>query len=409
MPKLTATGIKSLKAKGDVYERMDSTLPGFGVRVHPSGAKTFIYRFRTSAPDGARGKLRRVKLGAWPGTTVKAARAAYDAAKTERDRGLDPLEEKRRREREAAQEASFGDLAERFLAEHAAKRKSGDQYRRIIEREFLPAWRHRKAKDVTRRDVIEVIDRIAARGAPVMANRSLAVIRKCFNFALEKDLLDASPVANIKAPAPEGSRDRVLTDDEICDFWNLTRLSPRFHIALKLQLLTGQRIGEVVGLKWEEIDFDSGTWTLPAARAKNKQAHTVPLCKTAVGLLEELPRTSVFVFPSSRVGPSKRVGPTRVDSVVTVLRRSLDRAGLARFGSHDLRRTAATRISAQGVSREVLRQILNHKDPSVTGRYDLHRHDAEKRLALETWERKVLAILGKADADNVVPMSRKPA
>jgi integrase len=132
--------------------------------------------------------------------------------------------------------------------------------------------------------------------------------------------------------------------------------------------------------------------------------HTIPLTGTALALLETLrplhDGDSPQVFPAAR-GEAAHL---RLDSVGTTLTRAIKVAGLEAFTAHDLRRTAAIRISGAGTSREVLRQILNHVDRSVTARYDRHRYDNEKRQALETWEKELNRIIAGAEANNVVPL-----
>jgi integrase len=176
-----------------------------------------------------------------------------------------------------------------------------------------------------------------------------------------------------------------LDDGEIKSFWNLAGLSYDTAMALKLQLLLAQRIGEIVGMMWSEVDFSENLWTIPKDRVKNKTVHTVPLNRTAVALLQD--RRPSNAAPSDFVFLSKKPGKhIRTDSIGTALARALKNTDIEHFSSHDLRRTAATRISGLGVSREVLRQILNHKDLDVTGRYDRYKYDSEKRVVLQEWD-----------------------
>jgi integrase len=396
MAKLTAIGVGNLKPKAHVYEHMDQGSPGFGVRVHPSGAKAYIYRYRFQ------GRLRRLTLGPIPGTKLKDARARYEEQRARLRQNIDPLRERQERLQEQQQSSTVAALVDIYLRRHAVNKRSGKEDQRILERDVLPAWGNWRAKDVRKRDVVALLDMIVDRGAPIQANRTLACVRKVFNFAVEKDLLEASPCMGIKAPGAECVKDRVLSDDEIRSFWRLSTLSHRMRALLRLQLLLAQRVGEVAGMRWSEVDFAARTWTLPAERAKNATVHVVPLTEGALQILNEmylLRDDSDFVFPSSAGGH------VRVDTVVTALRRAVgarnqsdgaesnEATGLAAFSSHDLRRTAATRISGMQVSREVLRQILNHRDRSVTARYDRYRYEPEKRAALEAWGRELRRIV----------------
>jgi integrase len=384
---LTATAIKALAPRPAKYEHMDPDNPGFGIAVSPNGAKAYIYRYRIG---GRGGTLRRITLGKVGSTSLKNARDAYHEARKQMDAGTDPLEAKAEARRQEEQDLTFGKLAEQYLAQYAAQKRTGAEDERILNHDVLPKWAKLKAKGIKKRDVVALLDKIVERGATTQANRTFACIRKVFNWAAQKDLVESSPCAGIKAPAKENARDQVLTDEEIRQFWTLPGLSARMQAALRLQLLLAQRIGEVVGMRWSEIDDGNRLWTLPAERAKNKVVHTIPLTALALDILETLrdlhglrddADTNDFVFPAAR-GQAEHL---RVDSIGTALTRAIKEAGIAHFTPHDLRRTAATRISGAGTTREVLRQILNHKDNSVTARYDRHRYDNEKREALEGW------------------------
>ncbi len=399
---LTVVAIKALKPRSHKYDHMDPDNPGFGVRVMPSGSKSFQIRYRVG---GRGGSLRRLSLGSVDTISLKEARAAYLDAKKQLELGSDPIEVKREAVRQAEQEITFSMLSARYLAEYAVHKRTGAEDERILKHDVLPMWAKLKAKDIKKRDVVALLDRVLSRGATTQANRTFACVRKVFNWAAEKDMVDTTPCAGIKAPAKERTRDRVLSDDEIRTFWRLP-LSSRMLGALKLQLLLGQRIGEVLGMCWDEIDLQTRLWTLPAQRAKNGLVHTVPLVDSALEILAELhllrQENELYVFPSLS-GKSPHI---RVDSVGTALTRSNQVAGLNHFTAHDLRRTAATRISGAGISREILRQILNHKDNSVTARYDRHRYDNEKRVALQRWERQLQCILMEGEENNVVELLR---
>ncbi len=132
---------------------------------------------------------------------------------------------------------------------------------------------------------------IVERGAPIQANRTLACVRRMFNWAIERDVLDASPCIRIKAPAPENTRDRALSDEEIETFWHglaKAGMSETIRLALKLQLVTAQRKGEVVNAKWDEFDRDNALWVIPDSRAKNSEQHLVPLSPPALDLLDAI-------------------------------------------------------------------------------------------------------------------------
>ena len=392
--KLTAVSVKNLKPQDKKYEVMDADNPGFGVWIYPSGKKAFIYAYRC---QGRKGRLTLV------GTNLAEARDEYRDLRKLVKQGIDPKQQKAEARRKADQELTFGDLSGRYLKEYAPHKRSGDQDSRLLNHDVLPLWKQIKAKNIRRRDVQEMLKAIVDRGATVIANRTLAVVRKVFNWGIEQDLIETSPCTGVKAPSKEVAADRVLTDAEIAAFWTDADLSPPIHTALKLELLLAQRIGEILGMRWDELDLEQKLWTLTPDRTKNETVHLVPLPAEAVTLIEGmkvLSGSSEYVFASPRAPRSgataeKLQHPIRVDSVVTALARAIKEAGLAHFSSHDLRRTAATNISALGHTDDLIGRILNHKNRTVTGRYNRYSYLKEKREALEAWAARLGTLVSR--------------
>jgi len=254
---------------------------------------------------------------------------------------------------------------------------------------LLPTLGKLRAKSIARRQIREVLDRIAARGAGVMANRTLALARKVFNFGMQNDIVTANPCAGMARPAAEQQRDRVLSEDEVRSVWSALDSEPAWVSgAIRLYLLTAQRKDEILGMRWDEVDLASGWWTIPSERAKNGLAHRVWLNAPAQRLLKELRLRSggsPFVFPSPRG-----------DQPIATLQKPLKRivgATTVEFRIHDLRRTAASHMTSVGISRLTVSKILNHAEKGVTSVYDRHSYDAEKRDALEAWGRRLVEIV----------------
>ena len=383
--KITAVMVKNLKPQAKKYEVMDAENPGFGVWVYPSGKKAYIYAYRSNGRKG------RISLTATP---LADARDEYREQRKLVRQGIEPQQQKAEARRQAEQDLTFGDLSDRYLKEYASHKRSGDQDSRLLNFDVLPRWKQIKAKDIKRRDVQEMLKAIVDRGASVTANRTLSVVRRLFTWGIEQDLVETSPCAGVKAPSKERARDRVLTNAEIKIFWNDFDLSPAIHCVLKLEVLLAQRIGEILGMRWDELDLEEKIWTLTPDRTKNETVHLVPLSDRAVALIEEmrvLSASSDYVFASTRAPRSgldsskEERKPIRIDSVGTALDRAIKKAGCAHFSSHDLRRTAATNISALGYTDDLIGRILNHKNRTVTARYNRHSYLPEKRTALEAW------------------------
>jgi integrase len=312
-------------------------------------------------------------------------------------RGVDPGEREvqgRKAERDAE---TVAELAELYLKKWALPRKrSAAEDERILRKDVLPAWGRRKAKDIVRRDVIVLLDRIVDRGSPVTANRTLAVVRRMFGWALEQDIVTANPCLGVKAPGKETRRDRVLSTDEIAGLWRALEnpeipVSRPIRLALKFQLVTAQRKGEVIDAKWGEFDLDEGIWTIGANRSKNGLTHRVPLSPLALRVLEEIRAalpSSEWLFASPR-----RAGPITGPGVDHAVRNNRDALGTGDATPHDLRRTAASQMTSIGISRLVVSKILNHAEPGITAVYDRHGYDREKRAALDAWSARLGEII----------------
>ena len=354
------------------------TPKGFGLRVSPGGRKTFIVRYR------AAGRRRRVSLGIYPALSLADARRRARQVLGEVASGQDPGQARQ----DARGAGTFGDLAQLYLDKHArAKKRSWRQDRRIIGNELLPLWKTTGVRDMHRRDVRELLEAIAERPAPIMANRVLALVRKIFNFGIAREVVEFNPCAQLERPGKERQRDRVLTDHEIRTFWaTLDGEHREMAAAFRLRLVTAQRGGEVLDMRWGDIDLDDHWWTIPGSDTKNGLAHRVPLSDLAVEILTALrSRTSKNALAPPYVLAGARGKRQRSEAST--------RLGLSNFRGHDLRRTAASRMASAGVQRLVIGKVLNHAERGVTAVYDRHAYDIEKRAALETWSHDLAAIL----------------
>lgn len=306
--KFTDKLIKNLKPKTYIYDLREPNSNGFAARVFPSGeiSWTFIYTFQ--------GRKRRMTLGKYSQqcSLAKARELHRDALKILASK-KDPALEKQQEKDEARRCSTIKGLIEEYIEKWAKPRKrSSAEDERILNKDVKPSWGNLKAKDITRRDIILLLDKIKGRGSPIQANRTLACVRRMFNFAVEQDILQHTPCTAIKAPSKENRRDRVLTTTEIKNLWSALdknmeenkstiHMSPLARLALKLQLITAQRKGEIIDAEWSEIDLVSGWWTIPAKKAKNGNAHRVFLSEFALDTLhqiKQLSENSPFLFPA---------------------------------------------------------------------------------------------------------------
>jgi integrase len=373
---------------GKRVEYFDLEVPGLTLRVTPTGAKSWCVLYRHRA------RLRRLTLGALEKLTLAQARDRARDALYAAGKGADPAAEKI-----AGRKAeTVEDLAKLYLEKWAMPRKrSWRADRNLLNRKVLPRWRRRAIVDITRQDVRLLVEAVADAGAPVVANRVASLLSKMFSFALDRDLINASPAVRIPRPIVEHSRDRVLSEDELRTIWgDCDALSPAMSSFYKLRLLTAQRGGEVATMRWRDVDLHSGWWTIPSAVAKNKLAHRVPLSGTALGILEELRATADQVLAAQAAAGRKIEAPVYALEGARGKRQQAEAAavfGVEDFRGHDLRRTAASMMASGGIARLTISKILNHVERSVTATYDRHSYDPEKRAALDWWDAELARIV----------------
>lgn len=383
--KLTDRQVKNLKPEAERYEVMEGN--GFGIRVFPTGKKSWIFMCRFN------GKLRRITFGGYPQMSVAEAHAAHGKALADLEKGIDVGANLVMTNKENRNALTVLDLIQEYVEKWAKPNKrSWKEDARILNKDVAAVLGNKKVKEVKKRDIIFLIDQVNERGSPIAANRTLAVTRRMFNFAVERDILEFTPCYKVKAPSKENRRDRLLNDEEIRSFWlglddaNMFLIS---KIALKLQLVTAQRKGEIVNAEWQEFDLKNKWWTIPASKAKNGHSHRVPLNDLALELLEELKplsNNSKWLFPSPK--GDTHIIPTAIDHA---LRNNFEKfKGIKEsFTPHDLRRTAASHMTALGIPRLVVSKILNHVEKSVTAIYDRHTYDKEKAEALRSWSKEL--------------------
>jgi integrase len=384
---LTDRFVAGAKA-GTRTEFFDSRVTGLSLRVSPT-AKSWAFHFTTAA-----GKRARLTLGRFPAVTLAGARGMALEAQAAVEAGADPRTSK-------AGAMTVATLVESYLAKHVRPNlRSAKQVERRLRKNVLPLIGNVRLADLHRRDINRVLDPIVGRARPVEANRVFGDIRATLRWAVARGDLDRDPMQGMDAPSPVRSRDRVLSDAEIKQLWNVlpTALPKQVDCqrVLRLCLVTGQRVGEVAGMRRDELDLGTRTWALPGARTKNGHAHSVPLSDLAIsiigqGLADAGDRQRLFALPPVAVA------------------RFVERAhfGIPHFVPHDLRRTCLTEMAALGVEPVVLGHVANHRTATRAGVtlsvYVKHSYDAEKRRALALWADRLSAIVGGTGAD-VVPM-----
>lgn len=395
--KLTIGQIKKLPVpKAGYQEHSAGSILGLRIRIMSSGIRSWVFRYKFA------GKNNVITLGRVDSLDMKDAEQQAKVLRFQVDQGQDPAYERREAKRQAldtrAREDELNPLFRdfvnnEFIPKHAKRHtKTWEQTQRYFDRDVFPLLGKLRVKEITRRDVVRVLDAIQERGAYVASNRARAAMSKAFTFAIQQGLIESNPV-QYTAVMKERARDRVLSDDEIRLLWAHTA-DHVSKLALRFALLSGQRAGEVVGLKWDHIK--DGVWTL--ASTKNGRPHTLPVSTGMQDILNAVRKlqgdkfsSNGFVFTSR-----KRGGDAVQRASLMAMMRSLP-WGEDAPTVHDLRRTAATTISRLGHNRVVQDKVLNHVDSSISGIYDRHDYLKEKKTALEDLWAEVKRIVQGAD------------
>ena len=401
--KLTAAAVDRIKppATGRT-EYWDLLLPGFVLRVTANGAKSWAVMYRVH------GRRRRYTLGSYPNLSLAKARERAKAAFEAIAIGGDPGAAKA--DRRASRVDAFESVVANFIERYAKpNNRSWAVTAALFNRHVLPRWGDLDINTIRKRDVVELLDAVHDDRGPYAANRTLAAIRKLFNWAVERDIIDGSPCAGVKAPGKERQRDRVLADDEIMTLWAAwDQMMWPWGPFCKLLLVTAQRRDEVAHMRWPDFDLgDAKRWTLPRELTKNDRAHEVPLSPLAVDIIESCPRFdwSDYVF-ASRLADTDNDRPVSGFGGAKARTEVLTEAPIADWRLHDLRRTAATNMARLGVGVDIIGRVLNHASGhGVTGIYDRHSYLPEKERALAVWANRLESIIRPDAEERVVSIS----
>jgi len=426
---LTHTYLASLKGKNKIYEVFDTEIPGFGVRVSPKGKKTFFLLARFGGPES---NPTRRAVGHFDSTALvdspnKKKQANVSLAKAREkarewrgliERGIDPKIEIRKEAADNARKskATFSSVAEQFISEKLIHIRKRTNYENNIRNRFVKLWGDRPISDIRHDEIVSFVRGLVREGKRSQARACLSQLRSIFKWArnIEEYGLDGkSPVADFDAReiiGPKGKRERTLNDIELKALWLATeQLSYPWKQIYQLLILTGQRVSEIAGLSWEEVDFENSLLRIPASRMKSKRKHICPLPPMALDIINGLPRFEggKYCF-SSRAGKlpitGYSFGKRAIDGALS--KQLLQMTGDAQcppWVTHDIRRTVRSGLSDIRVPVVVAEAVLAHQLGGLLAVYDLSDFDDRKREALTAWENKLKHLFGLG-APNVVAL-----
>jgi integrase len=458
---LTAAAVRQFRPGAERREIPDGATPGLRLVVHPGGARSWVMRFRR--PSGASAKL---TLGTADLTgqeaageptigghlTLAAARRIAAEVNRQRALGRDPAADQvteKKRARIAASESAintFGAAARNFIVEHAQPntrrwrptavllglRAVGDELE-VIRGGLADRWADRPVREITARDIFDVLAECRSRGLPGLPRRRARVsdtsaramysaLSKFFNWlARRPGVIEKNPVVGVERPGTPVARDRALDDNEVRWFWRACDdIGEPFGALLRLLLVTGARREEVARMTRGEISEDGTTWTLSASRTKNRRLHDVPLSPLAREIIADVKKIAGkpgFVFTTTGITPVSGFSrlKARLDGLMTKLAREEAAAAgrdpaeveISPWRLHDLRRTAVTGMARAGADLHVIERAVNHVSGSFGGivaTYQKHRYAAEVRAALEAWANLIGGITSHTPRGNVVPL-----
>ena len=350
----------------------DTDMPGLRLRVTSKGRKSFCYAYRYGA------KTYRLTLGQYPALSLKEARIKLLEAQTVVRSSNDPraAKQKEKKNRNLTVALLANDYIELY---QKPKNKTWRQAEDNLSLHILPAIGHYPIHQVERADIHRILDQLVAAGKGTTANRVLAHSRKFFNWLVDRDYLALAPTDRIKQPAREKKKDRVLSDEELRRIVSaLPHMRQAYADFVRMLLFTAQRREEVASMRHAAID--DSVWRLEGNETKNRKATLVPLARQAQAIVAQnnIPE-AIYVFSTNADHA------THIQSYSKIKKQLDELSVVTDWSFHDIRRTVATRLAAQGLSVELVRLILNHTDNSVTAIYNRHGYMNERREALQTW------------------------
>jgi integrase len=403
--KLTAAEVRKLDLEHGAAEAIvfDDDIRGFGVRLRAGGSRTFIYQYKVGA------KHRRLTLGSVQAVDFSAARDTAKDLYAKVRLGGDPAGEKRHARAKATE--TFDAIVKLYLDRQRLQLRPSSYVNLKHHLNVHAKALHRlQLEKITRRDIASCVMSVKTNSGIVISNRVRSSLSGFFAWTIGEGLLESNPVIGTNR-SEEKSRARVLDFAELRLIWNALP-DDHYGAILRLLMLTGQRAGEIAGLRWSEIQDNA--FLLPSHRTKNKSEHLIPLSSAASDIIaaqtkrktpDSKLRDLIFGYSS---GPFSGWSGCKEALDARIAEKA--EKPLPHWTVHDLRRSFATHAAGIGIQPHIVEAILNHISghrAGVAGIYNRATYEPEKRTALDRWAEHLIAIVESRES-NVTPI-RRPA
>ncbi|KTD77924.1 integrase [Legionella worsleiensis] len=384
--------IKNLTPDTTWFEKIESS--GLGIRVMPSGNKSWFYRFSIN------GKRQKMTLGKYPAISLKQAREYLIKAQSLKEQGINPIESAKLEK--LKEDNTFSKLILAWYENYAVKnRKQPRPIKYQIDSEIIPLLGHMVLDNLQTKDITIALDKIVQRGAPIHANRILSTIKQVLNYAVSRGYIQYNPAINIRTRdigGIEKPRERVLNSKELKTIWTFlgseqSQMSESSRLAIKIIILTGVRTGEIRLAQWHQFDFEQSLWTIPPEHSKGAITVKIHLSDLTKKLLLQAKANSEspFVIPGIT-----NDAPMSKDALPRAINRIQDRVGLPEWTAHDLRRTFATQLGESlNIDPVVIEKCLGHKMPRIMATYNKNEMLPQRKEALDAWAEHIKKIVSQ--------------
>lgn len=393
MAKITKRTLDGLQAGSKPRTEWDDELRGFGVRIMPSGTKTYVCFYRHG------GKQRLMKIGRAGALTPDEARRAAAKVLGSVAGGADPAAAKAAK----AKLARFGDLVPVFLAEKAGgnrprRASTLSDYKRYLE-DYAKPLHVRPVAEISREEVANIIAKIQGAHSPTVARVFAASLSSFLGWCARRGVAPANVALAVGKPEAPEPRERRLSDGEIAAVWKATSDGSDYSRIIRLLLLSGQRLREIAELSWHEVDLERRLITFDRARVKNRSQHTIPISDPMLAVLERVERREGYLFGKRAGSPFSGFSKGQAELLARLPE------DMPRWSPHDLRRTFTTSALDHGIEPHVVHAVTNHLPQGAARHYDYSRMLPQKTVALRRWGQHVLQQAEEESESNVISLT----